>query len=935
MRDQARSLLRLPWSASAASPARNRDDKPRERAEDAADGGELALLRRTVSLHRVVSQALADAATIDDAADKAVRALGECLGWECAIFWLVDEPSDTLRCRATWQAPASAARAIEAAIRRARPRPGAGLAGRAWRAGVTLHETDPQPERSAAYLRSVLDAGLRDGTAVPVRVGQRSLAVVEGFARATDQPDEAWLQTITAVGSQLGHILLRIKAEQDRSANEMHLDAILEAAIDGVIRMDRSGRIIGFNAAAETMFGYRRAVVKGRSLAECIIPARLRQQHLDGLACYLTTGKERILRRRIETVGMRADGSEFPIELAITKTIVDGAPLFTAYVRDITERRQMEAELCQSRQEAVDHSRQLEATIEAMVDGMTVYGPDGQMIITNTADNALIGLDARPDYYGLPIAERMALLDPRDERGRPIAPDEWPQFRILRGDVLTGTHSSDVQIRNLRGDDMVIDVSGAPIRDESGTIAGAVVICRDVTEQRMQKKRTHQALQALLAMAEALAHSATPGQAADAPARDPFERSAQTTTAIALRLATLIRTVLGCQVVVMGAIMPDSTKLQPLAAIGLSPEDEERWWTTFPGSTLREYGTETEIDRFRVGDQFELAELPVPTQGDLGRFLCVPIRLDDRLIGFMGVNQREVAPAYSADELALIQATARLAAIVIERERLQSEWEVARENELALREANQQMDQLLSLASHEIRTPLTHFKGGVQLALRRLDRAIAQASDTHTPLDAIQLQPVRDLLVQTDRQTNRLIRLVNDLLDVSRIRVESLEIRPARCDLVAIVRDVVLAQQSIKPERAITLDLPDSSGAPIEADAERIGQVVQNFLTNALKFAPEERPIEVRLTLAGDRALVAVRDEGPGVPLDQQERVWERFYRVKGTRVTSGSDVGLGLGLYLAKTLVERHHGSVGLRSAAGEGCTFWFALPLAAGERE
>jgi signal transduction histidine kinase len=113
------------------------------------------------------------------------------------------------------------------------------------------------------------------------------------------------------------------------------------------------------------------------------------------------------------------------------------------------------------------------------------------------------------------------------------------------------------------------------------------------------------------------------------------------------------------------------------------------------------------------------------------------------------------------------------------------------------------------------------------------------------------------------------------------------------------------------------------------ADAERIGQVVTNFLTNALKYSPEDRPVGVGLRMSGGWARVSVRDAGPGIALDEQERIWQRFQRIEGIEVQSGTSVGLGLGLYIARTAIERHRGQIGVSSAPGKGSTFWFALPV------
>ena len=140
----------------------------------------------------------------------------------------------------------------------------------------------------------------------------------------------------------------RKRAEEELRFSEARKAAILDSALDCIVTIDHEGCITEFNPAAERTFGYRRDEVLDRQLADVIIPPALRQQHRQGLARYLATGEERVLGNRIEMTAVRADGSEFPVELAITRIPVDGPPSFTGYLRDITERKQSEEELRRS-----------------------------------------------------------------------------------------------------------------------------------------------------------------------------------------------------------------------------------------------------------------------------------------------------------------------------------------------------------------------------------------------------------------------------------------------------------------------------------------------------------------------------------------------------------------------------------------------------------
>jgi signal transduction histidine kinase len=175
-----------------------------------------------------------------------------------------------------------------------------------------------------------------------------------------------------------------------------------------------------------------------------------------------------------------------------------------------------------------------------------------------------------------------------------------------------------------------------------------------------------------------------------------------------------------------------------------------------------------------------------------------------------------------------------------------------------------------------------------------------------------------------------LTRLVNDLLDDSRIQGHRLELRLEPCDLAAIVHEAVEEHRQAAPTRTIRLDVSQGEAVPVIADADRIRQVIINYLTNALTYSRPDQPIDVGLRADGGMARVWVHDEGPGVPAADQDRIWERAYQVTGLKPQSGSHVGLGLGLYISRSIVEHHQGQVGVESTPGHGATFWFTLPLA-----
>jgi signal transduction histidine kinase len=183
--------------------------------------------------------------------------------------------------------------------------------------------------------------------------------------------------------------------------------------------------------------------------------------------------------------------------------------------------------------------------------------------------------------------------------------------------------------------------------------------------------------------------------------------------------------------------------------------------------------------------------------------------------------------------------------------------------------------------------------------------------------------------------------MVTDLLSLAQVQAGQLALHPAQHDLQAIVRAAVDEQRQLWPSRDIRLHLPARlavQAVPVWADADRIHQVVTNLLTNALKYAPADWPVDVQVRMHAGWARVSVRDQGPGLPAEEHERIWEPFHRAEGIpdmgAAVQGNDQSLGLGLYICKLIIEQHQGKMSVTSVQGRGSTFWFALPMVRTER-
>lgn len=270
-----------------------------------------------------------------------------------------------------------------------------------------------------------------------------------------------------------------------------------------------------------------------------------------------------------------------------------------------------------------------------------------------------------------------------------------------------------------------------------------------------------------------------------------------------------------------------------------------------------------------------------------------------------------------------------------------------KQSEERFRIANERLEEFLWLASHELKTPLTTTQINIQVAGRLLKNMpggeIAASGELASKLDTL-----KEMVACADQQIHMLSRLVHDIVDASRIQANKLELhmRPRLCDLATITQDVIRSQRYVVPERDVLLsiryahmqnktDPPVPIGEtemliPIYADPDRIAQVITNYLTNALKYSPQRQPVDVRIQVDEEQATLTVQDYGSGLTTEEQEHVWERFYQVEGAERSSNQGAGLGLGLYISRSIIAWHQGTVGVQSAPGEGAAFWFTLPLA-----
>ena len=263
-------------------------------------------------------------------------------------------------------------------------------------------------------------------------------------------------------------------------------------------------------------------------------------------------------------------------------------------------------------------------------------------------------------------------------------------------------------------------------------------------------------------------------------------------------------------------------------------------------------------------------------------------------------------------KLTLLLIVALLSSLLLEQLRREQE-ETARERALAEAQAT-----FVSAVSHELRTPLTCIKTSVELL---------QATE---PQDADESR--HELMQTIADHTARLESLVNDLLQVTRLEAGQIVLTRQPTDLALFLRRVAESFEPLLVRKAQTLelDLPDSLPR-VWVDRARIEDVVGNLLSNAVKFTPRGGHIRLALRKDGNSLAVSVSDDGPGIPPDEQARIFDKFYIGRDQR----SAAGVGLGLYIARQLIELHGGRITVKSMPGQGATFTFTIPVKADEAE
>ncbi len=227
-----------------------------------------------------------------------------------------------------------------------------------------------------------------------------------------------------------------------------------------------------------------------------------------------------------------------------------------------------------------------------------------------------------------------------------------------------------------------------------------------------------------------------------------------------------------------------------------------------------------------------------------------------------------------------------------------------------LMELNERKSDFIAKISHELRTPMTSIKGAMDYISAKVSKDGRDAGELVEFLDVIR------------NNADRLIRLVNDTLDLERIESGMFDLHYSQVDLLSLIKEVIISFQSMSGERNITFKIIANPGILVNADEDRVRQVLINLISNALKYGPDNSEIQIAVKEAEEAVTVSIKDEGLGIPEDVRDKIFDKFY-------TIGKRHGTGLGLAICKGIVEAHGGEINVLSNTGAGNnTFYFSLP-------
>ena len=690
-------------------------------------------------------------------------------------------------------------------------------------------------------------------------------------------------------------------AEQTKAAlrlSEAIKSAILDTALDCIVTIDREGRVVDWNPAAEKTFGYLRAEALGREMAELIIPPPMDAMHRAGLARAVATGHDAMAGRRIEITARRRNGDVFPVELAITRIVAGDRLLFTGHIRDISERKHAESVLRES--------QQLLASITGNI---------SEAIFRRSLRDGLVFVnDAYMKMFGYASAGELRALPPEHLYGNP---DQRKRIvSLLQSDGRL--RNEEVEYRRKDGSTFWGLTNATGIREETtGKILYFDGAINDITERKQQEML--QAVQ--YAVTRLLAESATLAEATP----------------------EILRTVCNGLHWDLGELWRVDGRQRRLHCVDIwnavgAPADA---FATASRKTTFKSGAGLPGRVWALGEPQWIPDVTrdknfpraaFAAENGLHGAFGFPIRLNDEVLGVIEFFSREIRQP-DGDLLAMFSAIGSQIGQFIERklaeedlqtlnreleQRIEERMVELQKTQEELRRALEQEKELnllktnfVNLVSHEFRTPLGVIMSASEILEAYFERLRPEQRQDH-------LQDIR-------HATRQMTGLMEEVLLLGRVEAGKMECRPEHLDLAGFCRRLVDEQLSAT-NRKCPLEL-SFQNIPRRArgDEALLRHVFTKLLSNAVKYSPANHPVQFSVKRDGTDAVFEIRDSGIGIPEADQKRLFEAFHRARNV----GEIPGTGLGLVIVKRCVDLHRGRIEWSSALGRGTTFFVRLKM------
>lgn len=701
-------------------------------------------------------------------------------------------------------------------------------------------------------------------------------------------------------------------------------DLCFEQAGLGMAYINSDGSIQRTNTRLASMLDWSPKELQGTSFLQSI-----HLEHREAVAAYIQTAAGGATHHIYTAEGryLTKNGTPFwgSSTLAPVFDTTGTFQYFMLTLQDLNAQKEREEHTHRLLHDIQTRASQLEAIFESINDNVFAYDTNEHLLQINKAMREYSNeTDFGEQYNARTLRDRVAQYEMRYENGEIIPEDDWPMRRALRGEVFKGDTSIDVIFRSLDGQDLQVSFSGAPVRNQEGQIVGAVCISRDVTERRKLERQTHDALDALVAVAQTLVDnspSITDGGTSEAVASSGH--------LIRQQIVELTRRVLRSQRAGILAVESNIPEIYSATTVGFSEEQEHIWFSATPGEHSRlidvlidsaDYARLQAKETIVLDVAHSLLGTITPFFG-VQEVLVAPIHMNNQLIGILYADHGTGERKYRPEEIALIEAMARLCVLVIEREHYESERvrlltalqesnESLRQNNIQLEQVNKLQSDFISIVSHEFRTTLTGIQGFSEL-LRDEEFNTAE---------------VRDFAADIHTDALRLTRMISELLDLERMKLGKMTLHLGKVDINSILRDIADRTRPTALQHHIILNLDEQLPA-IEGDYDKLIQVITNLASNAVKYSPGGGEVVLSSKREGDSIHVSISDQGVGIPAEALEDVFVPYNRIESGKTHYIQ--GTGLGLAIVREIVHMHGGHAWVESVLGEGSTFHFMLPI------